>query len=44
MQIELLDCQQPKLLHELVLHICELMLFCPEFVSKPSALLARIAV
>jgi hypothetical protein len=44
MQIELLDCQQPKLLHELVLHICELMLFCPEFVSKPSALLARTAV
>jgi hypothetical protein len=44
MQIELLDCQQPKLLHDLVLYICELTLFYPEFVAKPSALLAGTAV
>jgi hypothetical protein len=44
MQIELLDCQQPKLLHDLVLYICELTLFYPEFVAKPSALLAKTAV
>jgi hypothetical protein len=44
MQIELLDCQQSKRLHDLVLYICELTLFYPEFVSKPSALLAKTAV
>jgi hypothetical protein len=44
MQIELLDCQQPKLLHDLVLYICELTLFYPEFVAKPSALLVKTAV
>jgi len=43
-EIELLDCQQPKILHDLVLYICELTLFYPEFVAKPSALLARTAV
>jgi hypothetical protein len=44
MQIELLDCQQPKLLHDLVLYICELTLFYPEFVAKQSAMLAKTAV
>lgn len=44
MQIELLDRQQSKRLHDMVLYICELTLFYPEFVSKPSALLARTAV
>jgi hypothetical protein len=44
MQIELLGRQQSKRLHDMVLYICELTLFYPEFVSKPSALLARTAV
>jgi len=44
MQIELLDCQQPKILHDLVLYVCELALFYPEFVAKSSALLAKTAV
>lgn len=43
-QIELLDCQQSEPLHDLALYICELTLFYPEFVSKPSALLAKVAV